>query len=85
MNNHQGTPEKTSSRFLEISFKDVHEDSSEKKKLCSWIVLKVLKEKKISCRKRRAWPGSDTEKVSSSKLGQDKRTQPQPVTHLMKE
>lgn len=54
MNNHQGTPEKTSSRFLEISFKDVHEDSLEKKKkLCSWIVLKVLKEKKISCRKRR--------------------------------
>lgn len=33
-NNHQGTPEKTSSRFLEISFKDAHEDSLGGKKNC---------------------------------------------------
>lgn len=45
MNNHQGTPEKTSSRFLEIGFKDVHEDSLEKKKIVFMDCFKSFKGK----------------------------------------
>lgn len=54
MNNHQGTPEKTSSRFLEISFKDVHEDSLEKKKKIVFMdCFKSFKRKKNKLQKKK--------------------------------
>lgn len=53
MNNHQGTPEKTSSRFLEISFKDVHEDSLGGKKIVFMDCFKSFKGKKNKLQKKK--------------------------------
>lgn len=53
MKNHQGTPEKTSSRFLEISFKDVHEDSLGEKKIVFMDYFKSFKGKKNNLQKKK--------------------------------